>query len=170
MDSFNECLVARPVKPLQWVLMGLLVILGGYIGFLCLVIPMVGPLILCGIIFGLYFLFRRNFVEYEYIFTNGDIDIDKITGKSRRKRQLSFNCSNIEMMAVLGDEKYRHNFEHGDFQKKQDFSSGVAGRKRYFAIVNAKEKGRQLIVFEPNEQMLEAIKHAAPRKVHELGA
>ena len=31
-------------------------------------------------------MFRNLNVEYEYVFVNGDLDIDKIMNKSRRKR------------------------------------------------------------------------------------
>ena len=33
------------------------------------------------------FMFQRMDVEYEYLFVNGDLDIDKIMHKARRKRE-----------------------------------------------------------------------------------
>ena len=34
-------------------------------------------------------MFRNLNVEYEYVFVNGDLDIDKIMNKARRKRMFS---------------------------------------------------------------------------------
>lgn len=38
----------------------------------------------CAIIYGTYYLLSGMNIEYEYIFTNGEIDIDKIIAKRKR--------------------------------------------------------------------------------------
>ena len=43
------------------------------------------------------FMFQRMDVEYEYLFVNGDLDIDKIMHKARRKRVCSVNINDVEM-------------------------------------------------------------------------
>ena len=45
------------------------------------------------------FMFHRLKVEYEYLYVNGDLDIDKIMNKSKRKRVFSMNVSDLEMLA-----------------------------------------------------------------------
>ena len=47
-------------------------------------------LLIAGVLFGAYKLSTRFNIEYEYIVTNGTMDIDKIISKSSRKRVLSF--------------------------------------------------------------------------------
>ncbi len=37
-------------------------------------------------------MFRNLNVEYEYVFVNGDLDIDKIMNKARRKRMFSVDA------------------------------------------------------------------------------
>ena len=39
--------------------------------------------------FGVYFLISIQKVEYEYIFTSGDLDIDQITGNYKERESLS---------------------------------------------------------------------------------
>ena len=45
------------------------------------------------------FMFQRMDVEYEYLFVNGDLDIDKIMHKARRKRVCSVNINDVEILA-----------------------------------------------------------------------
>ncbi len=53
-------------------------------------------LILCAAaIYGGVVLTKKLNVEFEYIFTNGEIDIDMITAKSDRKRMTTFNAKDI---------------------------------------------------------------------------
>ena len=49
-----------------------------------------GLLIVAAIFYGAYRLYMFFFIEYEYIITNGSMDIDKIIAKNSRKRLLSF--------------------------------------------------------------------------------
>ncbi len=47
-------------------------------------------------------MFRNLNVEYEYVFVNGDLDIDKIMNKARRKRMFSVDADQMELLARLG--------------------------------------------------------------------
>ena len=40
-------------------------------------------------------MFRNLNVEYEYVFVNGDLDIDKIMNKARRKRMFSVEADQM---------------------------------------------------------------------------
>ena len=44
-------------------------------------------------------MFRNLNVEYEYVFVNGDLDIDKIMNKARRKRMFSVDADQMELLA-----------------------------------------------------------------------
>ena len=46
-------------------------------------------------------MFRNLNVEYEYVFVNGDLDIDKIMNKSRRKRMFSVYADQMELLAPV---------------------------------------------------------------------
>ena len=47
-------------------------------------------------------LLRRTSLEYEYLYYAGDIDIDKIMGRQKRKRVLSTDIKNLEVLAPTG--------------------------------------------------------------------
>ena len=52
-----------------------------------------------------WFLISRLNVEYEYLYVNGDLDIDKIMNKSKRKRVFSTNVKEMELFAPVNSER-----------------------------------------------------------------
>ena len=106
------------------------------------------------------FLIRRLDVEYEYLYVNGDLDIDKIMHKAKRKRVFSTNISNMELLAPEGAYEL-NNYTNA---KVVDYSSGMADAKRYVLVVAENGQVTKLI-FEPNETIIEGIFLMAPRKV-----
>jgi hypothetical protein len=114
--------------------------------------------------FGAYMLMNRLNIEYEYIFTNGELDIDAIYNKSRRKRLYNGNVKDFEVMAHVEDKNHT-----GDFNSAQEtlnYSSGVITNDTY-AFLTAYKGKRVKIIFEPNEMMVKAIATVlTPRKLH----
>ena len=99
-DTFVEELVVRRTTPLSMLIRILLVLFGVlFVLFGFLIIPYVFPLCLAIVCVAIWFLFRAQYVEYEYAFTNGDLDIDRIAGKRHRKQIVSIPESQIRVMA-----------------------------------------------------------------------
>jgi hypothetical protein len=115
------------------------------------------------VIYGAWVLIRSFNIEYEYILTSHDLDIDKIIARSRRKRLISIDLRNIEIMAPVS-EKYRREFDSGGINEKFNASTGDASTQ-YFIKFSHKEKGMALLLFNPCESVIKFCKHAAPRKV-----
>lgn len=111
-------------------------------------------------IFAAVALIRRMNVEYEYLYVNGDLDIDKIINRSKRKRVFSTTINSMELFAPEGSpelEQYRN-------ADVADYTSGVPNERRY-VLVTA-EKGRVTkMIFEPDDTIVEGIFLLAPRKV-----
>ena len=117
-----------------------------------------------GATIGAMYLSGRMKVEYEYVFTNGELDIDIIYNRSRRKRIFTGHVNNFEVMAHVEDMNHAGAFQGA--QETKDYSSGVVGENTYAFLANYNSK-RMKIVFEPNEKVLDAIKGAIPRsKLH----
>jgi hypothetical protein len=110
-----------------------------------------------------YILMGRQNVEYEYIFTNGELDIDIIYNKSKRKRLFSGRVTDFEIMAHVEDKN-----RVGDFNsatETHDYSSGVVSNDSY-AFLTAYKGKRLKIIFEPNEMMMKCISSVlTPRKL-----
>ena len=106
------------------------------------------------------FLFKRMNVEFEYVFFNGDLDIDKIMNMQSRKRVFSVNIKDVELVAPVGDSQL-HAFEN---KKALDFSTQNPADKTYTMI--ASYKGETVkVLFNPNEKILKGMQYLAPRKV-----
>ena len=101
MDVFIEHLVkkrptgADTAKKIGLVL-AVVVILAACILFMPPQFLTLSFLILCGACYGAYWLISGMNIEYEYILTNGEIDVDKIIAQRKRKRLITVNVKTFE--------------------------------------------------------------------------
>ncbi|MCL2352451.1 MAG: DUF6106 family protein [Firmicutes bacterium] len=124
-------------------------------------IPGFAVYVLVGAGVGAYFLLRRFNIEYEYIFTNGELDIDAIYGKSTRKRLFSGDVSGFEIMAHVSDRARERELSGAAETRK--YFSGAVGDSTYAFIASYKGK-RVKVIIEPDDRMLEAISSAMPKR------
>ncbi len=106
-------------------------------------------------------VFRSLNAEYEYLYINGNLDIDKIMSKSRRKKVFEMEINDLEVMALRGEAELKM------YQglKAQDYSSGNTNSRQYeMIVIQNGEKKR--IIFEPNDVIVDGMRMLAPRKVH----
>jgi len=120
-----------------------------------------GPIIMFGALFGAWFLMSFLRREYEYSFTAGELDIDVIYNRSRRKRVFSARVNDIEIMAHIDDKVHAGSFQNP--QAVKDYSSGVNGNDTYAFIINYENK-RTKVIIEPNEVMLKALASVLMRR------
>ena len=111
-----------------------------------------------GVCWGAYKLIMMTYVEYEYIFTNGDLDIDKITARSSRKRVVSILCSNVERYG-----KYNPAARPSDSVKKVFMLCDADDPDAKYLIAPSKKDGIVMVVFAPDERMRSVIEKAIPR-------
>lgn len=110
-----------------------------------------------------YFMIPKLNVEYEYLYVNGELDIDKIYSRSKRKKGGRYDLAKIEIMAPVNShqlDSYRNNTGI----KTVDYSSGKPDAKIY-AMIIATDKELQRVLFEPNDIMIKDIRSKMPRKV-----
>ena len=109
-----------------------------------------------------YFFLPTFDVEYEYLYVNGSIDVDRIYSKSRRKKAVSVDLNNLEIMAPFKSHRL-DSYRQGNL-KVEDFSSRIEENKSYLLILSDNGK-RRAIKLELDEHMLGDIKQRFPRKV-----
>lgn len=126
----------------------------------------VNPLILiAAVVAGVacYFLIPRTDVEYEYLFVNGELDIDMIMAKTKRKKLNTFDLREAELIAPAESHRMDH-YRNNPKIKTLDYSSGDESHKRLAAIVR-KDTETCRVIIEPDDTMAQAIKNSAPSKV-----
>jgi len=160
-DLYAECLVKRKTPSKHKMLMAMMVSLTVIVIVAGVFIPLViyGGLAL--IVLDV-FLFRNGELEYEYIYYDRELQIDKIMGRSKRKRAAAFDLQKMEILAPA-DSYQLDNYKSGQY-RQMDFTSLEPGRRVYVMVVNG-DKERIKVMFEPNEQILKGMKYAAPSKV-----
>lgn len=112
-------------------------------------------------IVAIFFIFPRLNKEYEYIYADGQIDFDRISGNIKRKTMLRVDIINAELIAPTNSDAVK-NYSNRNLRTK-DFTS-YTGRPNYTLIIS-KEDSLLKILFEPSESMLKAMKRKQPRKV-----
>lgn len=157
MDIFTEQLVTKrkstkstTLKILTIIAIVVLILIVLVFGFITQIYS-ICLLLALGIGFGGYYLTSLYSVEFEYIVTNGDIDFDKITNKSSRKRLLTINAKEFTAFGEYSDDMDRKNI---------DSFLDVCGNEepRYYADFKHNKYNRTRIVFTPNDAVLSAIK------------
>lgn len=123
----------------------------------------IGFLILVGFFYGAYIVIKYTNVEYEYILTNNELDVDKIMARSRRKRMITVDFRNIDICAPIDDPNYKYEYENTSVSQVYDFS-GQGLNKTYFILTDG-DSGRIKIIFEPTEKILDGAQKFNPRKV-----
>lgn len=101
---------------------------------------------------------RRFSIEYEYIFTNGQLDVDVIYGKTKRKSLVSLLCKNIEYMAPYNGENL------SDREVIDTIYDPVRRGKYYIDFTQGGQKLRLLI--QPPEKILQNMKRYNPRNIN----
>lgn len=160
-DIFNEQLVKREKTSADTLKMGAI-----WAGTLVLVsiflifIPMVGPVLAMLLVWGAVIVSGRLKKEFEYSFTNGELDIDVIYNKAKRKHLITIDSKRI----LAFDQVKNIDQATKGFDKVMDCSSGLMSDHLY-AITYDLDHKKTRILIEPNEQILKGIHNFAPRSV-----
>ena len=159
-DFYTEQLVKKKTDGKDIAMKILLIVLTVISFFIAFLMPL---LILVPILFVVadVFLFRRMDVEYEYIYINGDLDIDKVMHKERRKHMLSVNVKDMELLAPEG----AFQLQSYKTAKIYDYSSGITSTPNRYVLVFTRAGETAKILIEPNSDLVEGFFLMAPRKV-----
>mgnify|MGYP005905847243 FL=1 len=161
-DSYKELLVSkeqgvkdkliRVVSIIPTVLAGLLTLLTGNILIFIITVA-----------FGVldYFVFQWTSIEYEYLYLDKEITIDKIMAKTRRKRVLTIDVNKIEILAP--EKSYQLDSYRNRQVKVIDYSAGhdLPDQKLYVMFY----EGSQKYLLNLTEDFAKTIKGIIPRKV-----
>ncbi|MCR4796294.1 MULTISPECIES: hypothetical protein [Ruminococcus] len=109
--------------------------------------------------YGTYYFVQNTYVEYEYSFTNGELDVDKIIAKKKRREMLS---TNVRQFTAFG--KYSDDIEESDDMTIIFATDNIASHE-YYADFNDESAGSARLVFAPDERMLENITKFLPAKL-----
>lgn len=162
MDHYNEQMVRKqallPDIALRIVIIGaglLVVAISAY--FALFTSPFV-ILVGAGAVYIAYILFCNTYVEYEYIVTNNDLDIDKISGKRKRKRLVTVKLNTVKQWGeYTGNE--------GRDAGTTVLASDATGDDEWYIIADHAKLGLIKIIFTPTQKTITNINHGVPHSV-----
>lgn len=163
-DAYVECLVKAKTSMLGKLGRGLLTALAVICVLLIFVFP---PLLMfCfigAVLFGVgaYVVKLFTDLEYEYLYLDKELAVDKIMAKTRRKRVATYQLDRIEILAPF--KSYHLDNYRNRQAKTKDYSIGeeLKPDKRFLMYYEGGEK----IVLSPSEELIKVMKNVAPRKV-----
>ena len=162
-DLYSELLVKKDKTAKDSLLKYGLIVLTVLAVFAGLIITPLALIIAVALGIACYFVIPKTDVEYEYLFINGDFDIDMIMSKTKRKKVKSFKLSEVDLAAPL--DSHRMDYYNGNQNMKVlDFSSGNPEHKR-FGVITRLDGNLCKIILEPDEALAQAMKNSAPSKV-----
>ncbi len=170
MDFFNEWIVKKKRDTKDALFFASSVFAAIVLVYLILIQMSAGaltafvPLELLAVGYGLYFLLSLLSVEYEYSVVNGDMDVDKITGKRRRKRLVSVKLREIEYFSRF-DEKSAGMIKNVNTKNIVNASSALDGDNVYIAVFYNNSQ-KTYLLFEPTEKMIENFSKYIPRSLN----
>ncbi len=160
-DVYVECLVKAKQSVGGNVGKFLLVTLTVIFGLITL--AGIGVALIAAVVTGLgaYFVNLYTDVEYEYLYLDKELTVDKVMAKSKRKRVGTYTVDRMEVLAPI--KSYHLDNYKNRTVKVKDYSIGeeLQPDKRYVLYYEGGEK----LILSPSEELLKALKNVAPRKV-----
>ena len=125
----------------------------------------VGLLLIAGAWYGAYLLINGRSIEYEYIVTNNELDIDKVLAKKGRKHLITVDIRAAQLMARTDDDANNAVYKNPpEGVKVLDYSAMSKEYMTYFIDCMVEEE-RKIVVFQPPQKMVEALWKHNPRAV-----
>ena len=125
-------------------------------------LSMLVPIISVGAVVGAWYLVGTMRIEYEYNYFGGEIDLDVITAKSRRRRVATVNVRDFEAFGKYSELGKSRQQLKNDYDKRWFMCSAPEDPDCYYAVLRHEHK-LTLLVFEPSEEMLAEMRAVAPR-------
>lgn len=122
------------------------------LSFFSLVIPAVL------VLFGGVWLMGQTNVEYEYIVTNNEMDVDKIIGRRKRKRMITVDLSSATAFAPYPPE------DSVSADVTVHASTGLE-EDAFCLVTEHGDYGTVYLIFNPNKKIREAIMQELPYKL-----
>ena len=162
MEGFNEQVVKRVNKPKNLIIKILSVLILIMIPIVFSVLAFVvtaymfyiGLFLFMGGIYVVWYIFTSQRVEFEYSVMGDELEIAKVISLRKRKRVCKVPIREIEKL-----EKGEKSVDGMRFTKSFIAARDIdADNENYYAVFNSAAYGKCLLIFSPNEQILEGMK------------
>lgn len=174
MDHFHEEVVIkrnRVLNDILYMLSNVVMVISALLAFMMLS-SLLGNfslftlafVLVNGAIAFLLFLYRdRLRTEYEYTFTNGDLDFAKVFNNQKRKTLGTMRVKNVDAFGPVNSEGFRKIINMPDLKRRNWFLNRDANLYYFYY---QKENAKNVIVLEPSDELVDMIKKYLPMGVY----
>ncbi|MDE6209778.1 MAG: hypothetical protein K2M73_08935 [Lachnospiraceae bacterium] len=164
-DSYAEVIIKKRISMMATFFRVFIVVATVIMTYVSIIqLQMYAVIIIALFIFLTYVVYKNTDLEYEYFFINGQLDVECIYGKKKRKPAKSFNFDKLEVMGPITHQKILA-YEHRTDLKEFNYTSGYPGRNVYVAILVGQSGKLGRLYFEPSEKMVQTIYAHTPSRV-----
>ena len=161
MDSFFEQIVKKKKGFTEWAIIISVILAAVVLTVLAwLFVTTLAIIATVGIVYGAWWLATTQNVEFEYCVTNGDIDVDMIVARRKRKRLVSVAGRKIRALAPYDPAK-----PLGKFQRTVVVAPSLHEDGLWYFTYHSKKNGDTLVVFMPDDRVLSAFYDGLPKLI-----
>ncbi|MGN0163336.1 MAG: hypothetical protein ACI4EA_07125 [Candidatus Ornithomonoglobus sp.] len=125
----------------------------------------IGLLLVAFVWYGAYLIINTRNVEYEYIVTNNELDIDKVMSKKGRKHLITIDVQNAECMGRIDDDSCNSVYKNPpEGVKILDYSANSKTSFTYFIDCTVDET-RKIVLCQLTNKMAEALWRYNPKNI-----
>jgi len=167
MDSFIEKIVQKKRNTQDYlisfgIVIATFIVATGIMMILSQYISQFAFLLAIGAVYLGFRLQSRTNVEFEYLVTNGSLDIDKIISQRKRIRIFSADCKEFDAVGRVKSKNYGPHITAGS--EVIFAGSNMSSESLYFVTLSYKSK-KTVLYFEPDQRMLDSFRRYIPSKI-----
>lgn len=126
----------------------------------------IGFLLIAFMWYGAILLINTRSIEYEYIVTNSELDIDKVMSKKGRKHLITIDMKDVTCLARIDDDQYNSVYKNPP-QGVRVLNYSAMSQNGYTYFADAVIEGeRTIVLFQPTNKMVEALWRFNPKCIH----
>lgn len=115
--------------------------------------------------YGVYLLINMRNVEYEYIVTNNELDIDKVFSKKGRKHLITVDVRNVSCMGRIDDDTVNSVYKNPPEGVKVLNYSAMSRTSFTYFIDGTVEEQRMIVLCQLTNKMAEALWRYNPKAI-----
>ena len=177
MDNYREEIVVKKNRMVNTLLHGVLTVAMGVSALLAammlaslsmsesLIASIIWLVIYGGIAFLIWWKKDILRMEYEYTFTNGEMDFACVFGNKKRKTLGTVRVKNVEACGLVASGSFQRYLKMPGAKRMNWFLNRDANLMYFFFQKDGK---KSLIILEPSEEMAGMIKMYLPRGVFQV--
>ena len=115
--------------------------------------------------FGMFIFRDRVKTEYEYTFTNGQMDFAQVFNNKKRKNLGTMNVKNVEALGLVASGSFNRYINMPGIKRSNWFVNRDA---QLFYFYFSKDQQKRIIIIEASDEMITLIKRYAAQGAYQV--